>query len=77
MANSPLGVGDMQALFSDRTATTKERAKQMCEAGVIPKCTTTIRDAIVSPQAGYLIFNTTTSKLNVRGANAWEVVTSA
>jgi hypothetical protein len=42
-----------------------------------PRMTTTQRDAIGSPNVGLLIFNTTTNKLNVRGASAWEAVTSA
>ena len=41
-----------------------------------PKMTTTQRDAISSPPSGLVIFNTTTNKLNVRGASAWEAVTS-
>lgn len=41
-----------------------------------PRMTTTQRDAIVSPAAGLIIYNTTTNKLNVRVAAAWEVITS-
>jgi hypothetical protein len=41
----------------------------------IPKLTTTQRDALPSPQAGQLIYNTTTNKLNVY-TTAWEQVTS-
>ena len=42
-----------------------------------PRMTTEQRNAIVSPAAGLVIYNTTTGKLNVRGAAAWEAVTSA
>jgi len=42
-----------------------------------PRMTTTQRDAIASPAAGLVIYNTTTNKLNVRAASAWEAVTSA
>lgn len=42
-----------------------------------PRMTTTERDAIASPPAGLMIYNTTTNKLNVRVAAAWEAVTSA
>lgn len=42
-----------------------------------PRMTTTQRDAISSPPAGLLIYNTSTGKLNVRGASAWEAVSSA
>lgn len=40
-----------------------------------PRMTTTQRDAIVTPPAGLLIFNTSTNKLNVF-TTAWEQVTS-
>jgi hypothetical protein len=39
--------------------------------------TTGQRDAMVSPAAGLIIFNTTTSKLNVFTGSAWQVITSA
>jgi hypothetical protein len=42
-----------------------------------PRMTTTERDAITSPAAGLVIYNTTTNKLNVRAAAAWEAITSA
>jgi len=38
--------------------------------------TTGQRDAMVSPAAGLIIFNTTTSKLNVYTGSAWQVITS-
>jgi hypothetical protein len=43
---------------------------------LLPRMTTTERDAIGSPAAGLLIYNTTTGKLNVY-TTAWEAVTSA
>lgn len=43
---------------------------------LLPRMNTTQRDAIGSPAAGLLIYNTTTGKINVRGASAWETVTS-
>ncbi len=42
-----------------------------------PRMTEAQRDAISSPAAGLLIYNTTTHKLNLRVAAAWEVITSA
>lgn len=42
-----------------------------------PRMTTTQRDAVASPTAGMVVYNSTTGKLNVRGAAAWEAVTSA
>lgn len=44
---------------------------------LLPRMTTAQRDAIGSPAAGLLIYNTTTNKLNFRAAAAWEAVTSA
>lgn len=41
----------------------------------VPRMTTTQRDEL-SPSSGLVIFNTSTNKLNVYGASAWEVVTS-
>jgi len=38
--------------------------------------TTGQRDAMVSPAPGLIIFNTTTSKLNVYTGSAWQVITS-
>lgn len=43
---------------------------------LIPKVTTSERDAISSPLEGLLVYNVTTHKLNVRVAAAWEAVTS-
>lgn len=42
-----------------------------------PRMTEAERDAITSPPAGLVIYNTTTNKLNFRAASAWEAVTSA
>lgn len=43
---------------------------------LLPRLTTVERDAIVTPLAGLLIYNTTTNKLNVY-TTVWEEVTSA
>lgn len=42
-----------------------------------PRMTTAQRDAISTPPAGLMIYNTTTNKLNVRTASSWEAVTSS
>jgi hypothetical protein len=42
-----------------------------------PRMTTAQRDAISTPPAGLMIYNTSTNKLNVRTASSWEAVTSA
>jgi hypothetical protein len=39
--------------------------------------TTAQRDALVNVPTGYMIYNSTTNKLNVRTAGGWEAVTSA
>lgn len=50
--------------------------KSTTKAPVLPRMTTTERDALTAV-SGMLIYNTTTGKLNVRGASVWEAVTSA
>lgn len=45
--------------------------------GTTQVLTTTERDALTSPTAGQIIFNSTTSKLNFYNGTAWEAVTSA
>jgi hypothetical protein len=49
------------------------------QSSIIPHYTTTQRDALAAAARpeGMLIYNTTTHKLNVRTASAWEAVTSA
>lgn len=42
-----------------------------------PRMTTGQRDAITTPPAGLMIYNTTTNKLNFANGTAWEAVTSA
>lgn len=42
-----------------------------------PRMTETQRDAIASPAEGLVVYNTTSHKLNVRVAAAWEAITSA
>lgn len=44
-------------------------------AVMFPRMTTTQRDALTAA-SGMVVYNTTTGKLNVRGAAAWEAVTS-
>lgn len=43
---------------------------------LIPRMTTTQRDAISSPPTGLLVYNTTTAKLNQYNGSAWEAMTS-
>lgn len=73
-----LGVGDIQELIAGNVDATASQKIQL-QKNVIPKLTTTQRDALTGGNLypGLLIYNTTTGKLNVRVAAAWEVVTSA
>lgn len=41
-----------------------------------PRMTTTQKNAIASPAAGLVVYDTTLNKLCVRGASAWETITS-
>lgn len=43
----------------------------------VPSVTTTQKNAIVSPTAGQLVFDTTLGKLCVYTGSAWQTVTSA
>jgi hypothetical protein len=66
-----LGIGtitpDASAILECQTTT---------QGVLFPRMTETERDAIVSPTAGLVIYNTTTNKLNLRVAAAWEAITS-
>lgn len=42
---------------------------------LVPRMTTTQRDAIASPAEGLLIYNLTTHTLNVHNGTAWKAVT--
>jgi hypothetical protein len=72
-----LGFGDMQLLVSGGTSTNS--TKIAFQKSAIPKITTTVRDALTGADLyeGLVIYNTTTHKLNVKAASAWEAVTSA
>jgi hypothetical protein len=41
-----------------------------------PRMTTTEKNAIASPASGLVVYDTTLGKLCVRGASAWETITS-
>jgi len=43
---------------------------------LFPRMTTVQKNAIVSPAAGLVVYDTTLNKLCVRTASAWEVITS-
>lgn len=74
---SKLGIGDIQNLI-DGSVDATASAKIQLQRNAIPKLTTTQRDALTGTDlfTGLLIYNTTTNKLNIRVAAAWEAVTS-
>lgn len=43
---------------------------------IAPSMTTTQRDAIVSPESGRIIYNSTTGKINFYDGSTWRVITS-
>lgn len=46
------------------------------QGALLPRMTTTQRDAITSPATGLSVYNSTTNKLNFFNGTAWEAVTS-
>lgn len=71
-ANGSVGINTASPNASavlDLTSTTKGL--------LLPRMTTTQRNAIVSPVAGLAIYNSTTNKLNFHNGSIWEAVTSA
>ena len=61
----------------DKTGDVMSPHQLMMSSVLFPVLTTAARDALVGVPAGYVCYNSTTNKLNVRVAAAWEAVTSA
>jgi hypothetical protein len=78
MATKSLGIGDLQNFVNGSVDATAAEKIQF-QKNAIPKLTTAQRDALTGANLfpGLLIYNTTTNKLNVRVAAAWEAITSA
>lgn len=78
MATKTLGLGDIQNLLAGIKVATPEQTLEL-QKQTIPRLTSTQRDALSASQRppGTLVYNTTTNKLNLRTASAWEVITSA
>lgn len=66
-----VGIGGAAAASAALTVTSTTQGL------LFPRMTEVQRDAISAPAAGLVIYNTTTNKLNLRVAAAWEVITSA
>lgn len=67
----PVGIGTISPhaeAILELTSTTK--------ALILPRLSTTQRNAISSPTSGMLIYNTTSNKLNFYASTAWEAITS-
>jgi hypothetical protein len=73
-----MGYGDLANMIAGLVDATAAQ-KIALQKNVIPKLTTTARDALTGADLyeGLIVYNTTTHKLNVRVAAAWEAVTSA
>jgi len=69
-----------RAIASQSTSTMNASAEFEVESttqGFLPpRMTTTQKNAIASPAAGLVVYDTTLGKLCVRGASAWETITS-
>jgi hypothetical protein len=74
----PLGFGDLASMVAGGAEVTASQRIAL-QKSAIPKLTTTQRDALTGADLfeGLVVYNTTTHKLNVRVAAAWEAVTSA
>lgn len=66
-----VGVGGAPAASAALTVTSTTQGL------LFPRMTEAERDAISAPAAGLVVYNTTTNKLNLRVAAAWEVITSS
>lgn len=69
--------GDLGIGVSSNNAAAKLQVDSTTKGFLPPRMTEAQRDAIGTPPAGLLIYNTTTNKMNFRAAAAWEVITSA
>ena len=66
---SGLGAGTMQLVGNLNLVSTS--------AALVPTRMTTVQRDALTAVTGMVIYNTTTNKLNVRVAAAWEAITSA
>jgi hypothetical protein len=58
-------------------ASSKLTVESTTQGFLPPRMTTTQKNAIASPAAGLVVYDTTLGKLCVRTASAWETITSA
>lgn len=74
LKTEPLSVGSANSIQAISSALIA--LNSVTKGFLLPRMTSTQRDAIVNPTGGLLIYNTTTNKINVY-TTAWEAVTSA
>lgn len=70
-ANNNVGIGT-----TTPNASAKLEVASTTQGVLLPRMTTTQRDAISSPAEGLIIYNLTTHKLNLYTGSSWEAVTS-
>ena len=75
MSQSVVGRTDENTLLADVIEISRSKATATIGTLIIKSYTTTERDALTA-EAGMLIYNSTTSKLNVY-TSAWEVISSS
>jgi nitrogen fixation protein len=73
-ANDTFGAGLSVGASLDASAILQ--ADSTTKGFLPPRMTTTQKNAIASPVAGLVVYDTTLGKLCVRGASAWETITS-
>ena len=69
---SSLAVGT----FSPAVASAQMEIVSTTRGFLLPRMTTTQKNAIATPASGLVVYDTTLGKLCVRGASAWETITS-
>ncbi len=73
----PIGAGNVGIGTSTPNSKAMLDITSTTQGFLPPRMTTTQRDAITSPPAGLMVYNSTTNKLNFYNGTAWEAVTSA
>jgi hypothetical protein len=75
-AMSVFNTGNVAINTTTDVASSKLTIQSTTQGFLPPRMTTTQRNAIASPAAGLMVYDTTLNKLCVRTASAWETITS-
>ena len=70
------GLGSLLLGTSTNIASSKLTVESTTQGFLPPRMTTTQKNAIATPASGLVVYDTTLGKLCVRGAAAWETITS-